>query len=42
MGGHSLALAERVHREVNASTQYRPDAKDMWQVAGRYGDGINV
>jgi len=38
MYNHSLALAERIHREVNASTQYRPDAKDMWQVAGRYGD----
>ena len=38
MSSNSLALAERIHREVNASTQYRPDAKDVWQVAGKYGD----
>ena len=35
---NSYELAERIHKEVNASTQYRPDAKDTWQVAGKYGD----
>lgn len=35
---NSYQLAERIHREVNASTQYRSDTKDTWQIAGKYGD----
>jgi len=35
---NSFDLAERIHREVNTNTQYRPDTKDTWQIAGKYGD----
>lgn len=40
---NGYALAERIHREVNASTTYRTDAQsfgvpEYWECAGQFGD----
>lgn len=39
----SYALAERIHRDVNASVTYKTDAEqygvpEYWEPAGRFGD----
>ena len=38
MASNSLAIAERIHREVNVRVKYWPDAKDEWRIAGTSGD----
>lgn len=43
MGGSPYRLAERIHREVNASTTYRTDSQqynrpEYWVEAGKFGD----